>query len=58
MPVLQEINKEYHEYKYYNGEKELSTNFYYEKDFDKIKKYMNIINNGKENSSSVIELLV
>ena len=58
LPVLQEINKEYHEYKYYNGEKELSTNFYYEKDFDKIKKYMNIINNGKENSSSVIELLV
>ena len=58
LPILQEIRKEEIEYKYYNGEKELSTNLYFEEDFDKIKEYMNVINNGNENTSNVTELLV
>ena len=58
LPVLQEIKKETIEYKYHNGEKELTTNLYYEQDFDKMKEYMNIINCGNENESSVTELLV
>ena len=58
LPVLQEIRNVNKEYKYYYGEKELSTNIYYEEDFDKAKNYMNIINNGNENNLSATELLI
>ena len=58
LPVLQEIRNVNEEYKYYYGEKELSTNIYYEEDFDKVKNYMNIINNGKENNLCATELLI
>lgn len=58
LPVLQEIKKETIEYKYHNGEIELTTNLYYEQDFDKMKEYMNVINCGNENESTVTELLM
>ena len=58
LPVLQEIQNVQQIYKYHYGEKELTTNLYYEQDFDKMKRYMNVINNGNENNSSVCELLV
>ena len=58
LPILQEINKEHQEYKYLNGEKEFSTNLYFEEDVDKMKEYMNIVNNGNENDLSVTELLI
>jgi len=58
LPVLQEIKKENIEYKYHHGEKELTTNLYYEQDFDKMKEYMSVINCGNENESTVTELLV
>ena len=58
LPVLQEIKNEPKKYIYRNGEKELTTNLYFEEDFDKMKEYMNIINCGKENNSTVTELLV
>ena len=58
LPNLQAIKNEQIEYKYHYGEKELITNLYYEQDFNKVKEYMNIINCGNENNSSVTELLV
>ena len=58
LPILQEINKEEQEYKYLNGEKELTTNLYFEEDFDQMKEYMKIVNSGNENNLSVTELLV
>jgi DNA polymerase sigma len=58
LPILQEIKNVKKEYKYYNGDKELTTNIYFEEDFGKIEEYMNAINCGNENNSSVTELLV
>ena len=63
LPMLQEIisedkNKNDFDYKYFYGDKEFSTNLYYEENFDNMRKYMNIINCDKENDSSVSELLV
>ena len=58
LPILQEIKNVNKEYKYYNGEKELTTNIYFEDNFDDIKEYMNVINCGNENSSSTTELLI
>ena len=58
LPILQEINKEQQEYKYLNGEKEFNTNLYFEEDFEKMKEYMNIVNNGNENNLSATELLI
>ena len=58
LPVLQEIKHINKEYKYYNGEKELITNLYFEENYDEIKQYMNIINCGNENNMSTTELLI
>ena len=63
LPMLQEIipkdkNKNDFDYTYFYGDKEFSTNLYYEEEFDNMRKYMNIINCEKENESSVSELLV
>ena len=58
LPILQEIKNINKEYKYYNGEKELTTNLYFEENIDDIKEYMNIINCGNENNMTNTELLV
>ena len=59
LPNLQEITKNVTDiHTYYHGEKKLQTNLYYEKNIDVINQYMNAINEGKENNSSVGELLV
>jgi DNA polymerase sigma len=63
LPMLQEImpkekNKDEYDYKYFYDDKEFNTNLYFEENFDKMKEYMNIINCGNENNSSVSELLV
>ena len=63
LPMLQEIiskekNKEEFNYKYFYDDKEFNTNLYFEENFDNMKEYMNIINCGEENTSSVSELLV
>jgi DNA polymerase sigma len=58
LPILQEIKSINKEYKYYNGEKELTTNLYFEENIDDIKEYMNIINCGNENNMTTTELLV
>ena len=63
LPMLQEIiskdkNKKDFDYKYFYDDKEFNTNLYFEENFDNMKEYMNIINCGNENESSVAELLV
>ena len=58
LPILQNIKNEKIEYKYHYGEKELTTNLYYEQDFNEMKEYMNSVNCGNENNSSVTQLLV
>ena len=58
LPILQKVRNVQKEYKYFNGEKELTTNLYFEEDFENIKQYMNEINCGKENDLNVTELLV
>ena len=63
LPMLQEImpkdkNKDEYAYKYFYDDKEFNTNLYFEDNFDRMKEYMNIINCGNENTSSVSELLV
>ena len=63
LPMLQEIiskdkNKKDFDYKYFYDDKEFNTNLYFEENFENMKEYMNIINCGKENDSSVAELLV
>ena len=63
LPMLQEIiskdkNKKDFDYKYFYDDKEFNTNLYFEENFDNMKEYMNIINCGNENESSVGELLV
>ena len=58
LPILQQIQNVQKEYIYYNEERELKTNLYFEEDSDKINNYMKIINDQKENKSSVVELLI
>ena len=58
LPILQEIKNVNKEYKYFNGDKELTTNLYFEENFENIKEYMNIINGGNENNLNTTELLV
>ena len=63
LPMLQEImpkdkNKNEFDYKYFYDDKEFNTNLYFEENFENMKEYMNIINCGNENNSSVSELLV
>ena len=62
LPMLQEIiskdkTKEEYNYNYSYDDKEFNTNLYFEENFDNMKAYMNAINHGKENNSSVAELL-
>ena len=45
-------------YEYYYNDKKIRINSYYEKDFPKIKQYMEKINEGKENQETVTNLLV
>ena len=45
-------------YEYYYNDKKIRINSYYEKDFPKIKQYMEKINEGKENEETVTNLLV
>ena len=63
LPMLQEImpkdkDKDEFDYKYFYDDKEFNTNLYFEENFENMKEYMNIMNCGKENNSSVSELLV
>ena len=58
LPVLQQIQNENVPYNYFYGDKNFCTNLYYEKNFEKIKEYMKIINGGEENCMSVTELLI
>ena len=58
LPILQEVKNVNKEYKYFNGDKELTTNLYFEENFENIKEYMNQINEGNENNSNTTELLV
>ena len=67
LPNLQKIpinndlkNPKYGEeiYEYYYNERKIQTNSYYEKDYNKIKEYMNKINEGKQNEETVTNLLV
>ena len=58
LPILQQIRNEKKEYIYHNGEKEITTNLYFEEDLEEVKKYMKIINNNENNESSVVELVV
>ena len=58
LPILQQIQNVQKEYIYYYEGKELKTNLYFEEDIEKINNYMNIINDRKENNSSVVELLI
>ena len=58
LPILQQIKNEKKECTYFNGEKEISTNIYFEEDLDKAKNYMKIINNNEENESNIVELLI
>ena len=59
LPNLQkiDINKE-NLYEYYHNGEYIKTNIYYEEDLNKIKVYMNKINNGLENKESAVNLLV
>jgi hypothetical protein len=45
-------------YEYYYNDRPITTNSYYEKDYNKIKEYMNKINEGKQNEETVTNLLV
>ena len=58
LPILQQVENKKTEYKYHFEEKELITNIYFEEDLDKINNYMNIINDKKENNSTVVDLLI
>ena len=58
LPILQQIQNIQKVYTYYYEDKELKTNLYFEEDLDKIKNYMNIINDKKENNNSIVELLI
>ena len=58
LPILQQVKNEKKECVYFNGEKEITTNIYFEEDLDKAKNYMKIINNNEENESNVVELLI
>ena len=61
IPINDDFTKpEYKEndYDYYYGHKKVTTNIHYEKDIEKINKYMNYINNGEKNNESVSNLLV
>ena len=58
LPVLQQIQNENIPYNYYYGDKKSCTNLYFEKNIDKIKEYMKIINGGEENCMSATELLI
>ena len=58
LPILQQIQNVQIMYTYNYEDKELKTNLYFEEDLDKIKNYMNIINDKKENNNSIVELLV
>ena len=58
LPILQQIQNVKDIYIYHYEEKEIKTNLYFEEDLDKIKNYMNIINDKKENNNSIVELLV
>jgi len=58
LPILQQVENIKKEYKYHFEQKELTTNIYFEEDIDKISNYMNIINDKKENNSTVVDLLI
>lgn len=58
LPILQQVENVKKEYKYHFEQKELTTNIYFEEDLEKISNYMSIINDKKENNSSVVELLI
>ena len=58
LPMLQEVQNIQKEYIYHYEEKELKTNLYFEEDLTQIENYMNIVNDRRENTSSVVELLI
>ena len=58
LPILQKIENIPNEYSFFMEGKEYKTNIYYEEDFDKIQNYMDKVNNNKENTSSISELLI
>lgn len=58
LPNLQKIEDKEIMYEYTQNGEILKTNIYFEEDIQKIKSYMNKINNGQENKDSAIHLLV
>ena len=58
LPMLQQVHNQKKEYIYFNGEKEITTNLYFEEDLDEIKNYMKIINGNEDNENSIVELIV
>jgi DNA polymerase sigma len=58
LPILQKVENVNINYEYSHSDAIINCNVYFEEDMEKVKTYMNIINNNETNTESVTELLI
>jgi DNA polymerase sigma len=58
LPILQKVENTTINYEYSHSDAIINCNVYFEEDMEKVKTYMNIINNNETNKDSVTELLI